>query len=419
MRKLLKRGLVGNSFPKNKRALSEIVATLITILLVLVAVGIIWVVVRNVIQQGSEQISLGKLTLSLKIKQVQANETNAIVKVMRNSGEGNITGIKFIFDDEENTEFIEKQGGLNELQERTYYFALTKINGSNLKKVSIAPVFRLESGKEVTGDVSDKLEITKTHLTSNLTTCTPNCVGKNCGSNGCSGTCGSCLGGQICNSTGQCTSTGIPTWQNGLILWLKLNGEALDSSSFAWSTTDNAVTYSTGKIGQAATGFSETQKIDIDSDLDFALTDMTISFWMNMRDYVTPNRQNPIGKAYGGDGSFTIESNGNINFYFGGSGSNNQPYTQAGSGSSAIEGVWEHWAITRNRATRQIQWYKNGVASGDVFTYNSTYDPVHSDYSLTIGDNYRDPLNGTIDEVMIWNRSLSASEVSQVYSYTY
>jgi flagellin-like protein len=145
---------------RNKKALSEIVATLITILLVIVAMGIVWVVVRDVIQKNSEQISLGKLTLDLQIERVQSNETSTAVKVKRNVGEGNITGIKFIFDDGKNTEIIEREGSLNELQEITYHFTLKNVNGSNLKKVSIAPVFQLESGQEVTGDVKDKLKIT-------------------------------------------------------------------------------------------------------------------------------------------------------------------------------------------------------------------------------------------------------------------
>ena len=41
---------------RGKRGLSTIVATLIIILLVLVATGIIWVVVRNDIKGNAEQI---------------------------------------------------------------------------------------------------------------------------------------------------------------------------------------------------------------------------------------------------------------------------------------------------------------------------------------------------------------------------
>ena len=38
----------------NKKGLSTIVATLLIILLTLVAVGIIWIVIRNVVQTGTD-----------------------------------------------------------------------------------------------------------------------------------------------------------------------------------------------------------------------------------------------------------------------------------------------------------------------------------------------------------------------------
>ena len=34
--------------------------------------------------------------------------------------------------------------------------------------------------------------------------CTPNCSGRNCGSDGCGGTCGSCTSTQVCSNSGQC-----------------------------------------------------------------------------------------------------------------------------------------------------------------------------------------------------------------------
>ena len=42
----------------NKKGLSTVVTTLIIILLVLVAIGIVWVVIRGVIESGSEQIDV-------------------------------------------------------------------------------------------------------------------------------------------------------------------------------------------------------------------------------------------------------------------------------------------------------------------------------------------------------------------------
>jgi len=37
--------------------------------------------------------------------------------------------------------------------------------------------------------------------------CTPNCSGRECGSDGCGGSCGSCSGSETCNSSGRCEST--------------------------------------------------------------------------------------------------------------------------------------------------------------------------------------------------------------------
>jgi len=40
--------------------------------------------------------------------------------------------------------------------------------------------------------------------------CVPNCVGLQCGSDGCGGSCGTCPAGQTCNSSDQCASTCVP-----------------------------------------------------------------------------------------------------------------------------------------------------------------------------------------------------------------
>jgi hypothetical protein len=140
----------------DKRGLSTIVATLLIILLTLVAVGIIWVVVRNVIQGGSEQISLGKFTLDLKISQVQKiNDSALSVTLKRNAGEGDFVGISFVVEDDTGTEVVKQNVSMSELQTKTYQLYFLIINTSRLKKISIAPIFRLESGKEVNGDVKD------------------------------------------------------------------------------------------------------------------------------------------------------------------------------------------------------------------------------------------------------------------------
>jgi hypothetical protein len=89
----------------DSKGLSTIVATLLIILLTLVAVGIVWVVVRNVIQNGAEQVSLGKFTLDLEIKNiVRDNNNNSMnIKLKRNAGDGQLSGIVFISESQVST----------------------------------------------------------------------------------------------------------------------------------------------------------------------------------------------------------------------------------------------------------------------------------------------------------------------------
>ena len=86
----------------NKKGLSAIVATLIIILLVLVAVGILWTVLRNVIQGGADTIELNQKCGDIQIQEgsiSQVGATSGIYSVTftRKAGGGDIGGIKLNF----------------------------------------------------------------------------------------------------------------------------------------------------------------------------------------------------------------------------------------------------------------------------------------------------------------------------------
>ena len=89
------------------KGLSDVVTTLVIILISLVAIGVVWVVIQNVIQKGSEQVELGQFTLDLQIKSVQVEDEGVtVVVVKRNPGEGEFVGMNFIFFDGQNSETI-------------------------------------------------------------------------------------------------------------------------------------------------------------------------------------------------------------------------------------------------------------------------------------------------------------------------
>ncbi len=139
----------------NKRGLSEVVTTLIIILLVLVAIGSVWVIVSNVLSKGSDSIELGKFTIDVNFLKASLNGSNALLTVKRTSGAGNLTGLKFIISDGFNSEDFDEATNLTELQEKTFIVNLSSLNPDNAKTVSVAPIYSSASGKETIGDVTD------------------------------------------------------------------------------------------------------------------------------------------------------------------------------------------------------------------------------------------------------------------------
>jgi len=141
---------------QDKRGLSAIVATLIIILLVLVAAGIIWIVVRNIISEGAEGIELGRLLFDLSIKSAYIDDTNVKVIVRRSPGGGDLVGIRFVFFNSTRSISVDRKIPLAELQERLFSFDSSEVGDINaLQRVSVAPIYESSSGRETVGDITD------------------------------------------------------------------------------------------------------------------------------------------------------------------------------------------------------------------------------------------------------------------------
>ncbi len=85
---------------ENKKGLSTIVVTLMIILLVIVAVGIVWVVVRNFIGSGTESIEISTKCLEVDVKATAVVNTLATtydVTLTRTAGGEEIVGVKLVF----------------------------------------------------------------------------------------------------------------------------------------------------------------------------------------------------------------------------------------------------------------------------------------------------------------------------------
>lgn len=138
-----------------KRGMSTLVVMVILIALVLGATATVWVVIRNLIGEGTEGVSFEKFAISLEIKGASVQESNVNVNLKRNPGKGELVKVKFIFSDGTTAESSTKTTTMEELEEESFVIALTQLASSNLKSVSIAPVFKSSSGEEVTADIID------------------------------------------------------------------------------------------------------------------------------------------------------------------------------------------------------------------------------------------------------------------------
>ncbi len=122
-----------------KRGLSAVITTLIIILLVLVAVGIIWVVIRNLLQEGAEQIDISSKCLAVDMSAVSVtavtNESgNYSVALRRGAGGEAIGGVKLtLFNSTDNSGVIDLGTALDELETKTQKVAAVVTNANRLE----------------------------------------------------------------------------------------------------------------------------------------------------------------------------------------------------------------------------------------------------------------------------------------------
>ncbi len=136
----------------------------------------------------------------------------------------------------------------------------------------------------------------------------------------------------------------------------------------------------------------------------------TIEFWIKPDDFNT--RQNPYAKAYAGEGTITIETNGTVNYFYGTGGGNTNPYQTFTSGAALRSGRWQHVALVRdlNASPAKLRWYFDGKLNAET---NASYPAASvSTLDATIATGYAGALRGSIDEFRIWNVARTATEIS-------
>ncbi|MGV8151337.1 MAG: Ig-like domain-containing protein [Candidatus Woesearchaeota archaeon] len=210
-----------------------------------------------------------------------------------------------------------------------------------------------------------------------------------------------------------------PYNSTGLMLLYHFNNEALfgetSTSMYDFSRNNRLGTAYNGAVVGSAGKFGS--GISFDGVNDYAGTgsfnvgsSWTINLWVNPRRLVSngavlwapngnqPWSENNIGGLYA--------SNSDIHWWFGGS--------QRISAPVLNTNTWSMVTMTSDGST--VRLYTNGVQVGTSSVSTNFNNPlVIAQKGI---DNDEAYFNGTMDELAVWNRALSASEVSNIYSYT-
>mgnify|MGYP001105367252 CR=1 FL=1 len=139
----------------------------------------------------------------------------------------------------------------------------------------------------------------------------------------------------------------------------------------------------------------------------------TISIWV--KPTVLDARRNPLNKAYGGEGTFTLEPAGSMSYYYGQSGANASPYQGFGSGTGTITaGEWNHVVLVRDLSNMKLTFYVNG---SQVAQTNAVYSTATAGTQpFLIGNGYTTYYTGLIDEVGVYSSALAPDQVTSLFN---
>jgi subtilase family serine protease len=198
---------------------------------------------------------------------------------------------------------------------------------------------------------------------------------------------------------------------SGLVSWWPGEGNAYDVVGANNGTLVNGVSFAPGEVGQAFSfdGTSGYVSIPDSPSLDTFVSSITIETWIKFNQVDTsPNWNGIVTK---GNSSWRLALYGN-SFVIGFSTTGLSNVDLAGN-KNINDGQWHHVAAIYDETNKYI--YVDGVLDAST---PATGTIAQNSYPVCIGENAEAPghlWNGLIDEVSIYNRALTASEIQLIY----
>ncbi len=217
-----------------------------------------------------------------------------------------------------------------------------------------------------------------------------------------------------------------PPVSNNLVAWWKLDEKsgstAFDTIGGNNGSLKNYPSWSSnGQVGGSLSfdGVNDYVRVADNNALDFGTGDFSISVWVKTSDssgidVILDKRTEASGPV---QGFVLFTYNGELGFQLG----DGKGHTNYGSNNAFIaDGNWHQVTVTVDRnAVGGGKWYVDGVNVGS-FTPTGRQGSLSNNKALTLGrrsdSSSAGYFKGSLDEVMLFNRALSAGEIKTIYN---
>jgi hypothetical protein len=222
-------------------------------------------------------------------------------------------------------------------------------------------------------------------------------------------------------STGTpCASTGLPSsLTNGLVGYWPFCGNANDASGNGNNGTVNGATLTPDRFGNANSAYSfdgVDDFIDLGtcSNIGYNPINISYSFWIRVSDIPNNNPYPIISRRHLDNNGYDwctprIEADNKLKFY-----KDDDGYAGTQATSNTLDlNQWTHFILTKNGDNLSLS--ANGILiSSIVDPYILNGSPQNLFLGLQNAWGYF--FKGQIDDIGIWNRALTASEIQQLYN---
>jgi hypothetical protein len=347
-----------------KKGVSAVVTTVILLALALIAVGIVWAVIQNILVDRTDMINIANSMVELEIESVNVVDEGVNVAVKRKPGKGEMKGIRVAIGEQ----VFDINGDLAELATGVYLIPNANLTGD----VAIAPILETSSGTGV-GGVADTQEVDSDYLMDNL---------------------------------------------DGLVGYWPFEGNVNDASGNGNDGTNNGVEFVDGKVNSAGIfdGVGDDVSIGTIDDL-ISSSELTIGAWIKLgsgpRDIYSTLLSDSWSKWF-----FVFDNSGtrtDNHFYFRVRDLNGL-HVSSGDVILPDDDAWHHVAGVADE-TKGVFLYVDGALKSS--STESTFDFVVANGDVFLGSKdgtEGEFFNGEMDEIIILNRALSEGEINSIYS---